>query len=162
MQKSFGEKIMKIRKFSESDTSFLINLFRKTVHTVCKKDYSPDHLNAWAPEVIDSDKWNSRLSQSYTIVAEINNTLVGFANLKADGYIDMLFVDANYQGQKVASTLLNHLEEKAKGLRFKQIYSDVSITARPFFTSRGFDIQEEYDKKVGEIVFQNAIMKKDI
>jgi putative acetyltransferase len=153
---------MKIRQFNEKDTPSLINLFRKTVHTVCKKDYSPAQLNAWAPEVIDATKWYSRLSQSYTIVAEINTNIVGFSNLNADGYIDMLFVDANYQGQKIASTLLGHLLEKAKLLKFERIYSDVSITARPFFISQGFDIQEEYEKKIGEIVFQNAIMKKEI
>lgn len=145
---------MKIRKFSDSDTPSLINLFRKTVHAVCKKDYSLDHLNAWAPEVIDSDKWNSRLSQSYTIVAEINANIVGFANLKEDGYIDMLFVDANYQGQKVASTLLNHLEEKAKRLRFKQVYSDVSITARPFLLLEVLLSKRNTIKKLERLYFK--------
>lgn len=44
---------MTIRRFSESDTTKLIELFRETVHTVGQKDYSQEQLDVWAPEKTD-------------------------------------------------------------------------------------------------------------
>jgi putative acetyltransferase len=61
---------MEIRRFTATDTPNLIELFRDTVHTVCSRDYSPEQLNLWAPQNIDSEKWTLRFTRNYTIIAE--------------------------------------------------------------------------------------------
>lgn len=153
---------MKIRRFTSTDTPDLIELFRHTVHTVCTLDYSPEQLNAWAPQSIDTDKWTLRFARTFTVVAESEGQLVGFANLADDGCVDMLYVTATMQSQGVATRLISVLEDEARRLGIKRLYSDVSLTARKFFLSKGFTLENEYSKKVGEVIFPNAIMGKQL
>lgn len=151
---------MKIRSFTTNDTPVLINLFRKTVHTVCKKDYSQEQLDAWAPNEIDESTWNARLNRSFAIVAEDNGSIVGFATLLPDGCIDMFYVACDSQSRGVGQRLFEALEAEAKLQNIIRLHSDVSLTARPFFFSKGFVIEKEYSKKIGNVTFLNAIMAK--
>lgn len=151
---------MEIRCFKKSDTVALIELFRTTVHTVCSKEYSQEQLNVWAPEKIDSTKWQQRLENTYTIVAEHEGQIAGFANLEADGCIDMFYVSASTQSKGVGTALFNALESEAKSRGLERLHSDVSLTARNFFISKGFAIENEYFKKVANVTFPNAIMAK--
>lgn len=153
---------LRFRRYETADTAGLIELFRKTVHTVCRRDYSVDQLNAWAPAVIDPEKWTVRLGTSFTIVAESDGRLAGFANLKEDGCVDMLFVAVEWQSRNVATNLLVEIENEAKRRGLKRLYSDVSLTARRFFLGKGFVVEKEYSKNLGEVTFPNAIMAKQI
>lgn len=54
---------MEIRRFSPADTRALIELFRNTVHVVCRRDYSYAQLEAWAPQDIDVDRWADRFNK---------------------------------------------------------------------------------------------------
>lgn len=151
---------MEIRQFKESDTLFLIELFRKTVHTVCRKDYSQKQLNVWAPEKIDVDRWIARFNSSFTVVAEEGQKIAGFTNLETDGCIDMFYVAAELQSQGVGSRLFDVIEKEARRRGLKKIQSDVSLTARSFFRSKGFFIEKEYSKGVGSVTFPSVIMAK--
>jgi putative acetyltransferase len=153
---------MKIRRFVESDTPSLINLFRTTVHTVCAKDYSQEQLEVWAPENIDATKWTNRFKNSFTVIADHDGKIAGFANLEADGCIDMLYVAASHQVQGVGALLYKTLEDEAKKQGMKRLHSDVSLTAHRFFLFKGFIVEKEYIKQVGNINFSNAIMTKTL
>lgn len=153
---------MEVRCFKDTDTPLLIELFRTTIHIVCSKDYSQDQLDTWAPEQIDVDKWTTRFSRSFTMVAEKNQQIAGFANLESDGCIDMFYVSAEFQSQGVGSRLFEALETEAKKRGLKKLHSDVSITARGFFISKGFIVEKEYSKRVGAVHFPNTIMTKTL
>jgi putative acetyltransferase len=149
---------MKIRSFQESDVPALIELFRGAVHTVCRKDYLPEQLLAWAPNEVDETIWTQRLLNTFTVVAEENDTILGFSNLESDGNIDMLYVHAGHQRRGIAKQLYERLATQAKGLHLSLLRSDVSITARPFFLKMGFKIDKEYTKNVRRSEFRNVLM----
>jgi putative acetyltransferase len=86
--------------------------------------------------------------------------IVGFANLEDDGCVDMLYVAAAMQSQGIATKLYNLLEVEARTRSLTRLYSDVSLTAREFFLGKGFSIENEYSKMVGDIVFPNTLMQK--
>lgn len=153
---------MEIRPFKLGDTPILIDLFRKTVHTICRKDYSQEQLDAWAPKEIDASKWTTRFASSFTVIAEDGRQVAGFANLENDGCVDMFYVAAEYQSQGVGSRLLESIEQEAKRQGLKKLHSDVSLTARPFFLSKGFAVENEYSKKVGAVTFPNTIVVKNL
>lgn len=153
---------MIVRNFHKTDTKTLIELFRETVHRVCCADYSVEQLNAWAPDSIDAALWESRLEKSYTLVAEENGFILGFANLESDGNIDMFYVSFQAQGKGVGKTLLRHLENHAKDLKLDKLTSDVSLTARKFFQHSGFLTDEEYVKVRNGVEFKNTLMSKRI
>jgi len=149
---------MIVRNFHKTDTKTLIELFKETVHRVCCADYSVDQLNAWAPDFIDAALWESRLEKSYTLVAEENGFILGFANLESDGNIDMFYVSFQAQGKGVGKTLLRHLENHANDLKLDKLTSDVSLTARKFFQHSGFLTDEEYVKIRNGVEFKNTLM----
>lgn len=153
---------MKIRPFTPLDTQRLIDLFRQTVHTVGRSKYTQEQLNAWAPESIDVKRWTIRFESTFTLVAERGDQILGFINLESKGCVDMLYVNASIQNQGVASALYAALESEAKNRGLKMVYSDVSLTARHFFLSKGFVVQKEYIKEVSGVRFLNAMMVKDL
>lgn len=134
---------MKITKFKETDTEEIVTLFYETVHSVNSKDYSQAELDAWAPIDEKESKmksWKESLGQNITFVAKINDKVVGFSDLTQTGYLDRLFVHKDYQGQGIATALVDMHESEAKKLNLLEIDVDASITAKPFFEHRGYNI----------------------
>ena len=127
-----------IRRYEPSDIDDVISLFRDTVRRIARRDYTQDQVIAWAPDNIDREARAIRHSSKPTWIAEIGSTMVGFADLEPDGHLDCMYVHADYQGRGVASRLLAEVETVAKARGLTRLYSEVSITARPFFERRGF------------------------
>lgn len=72
---------MKFRRYAASDIKEIAELFYQTVHTVNRADYTEEQLSVWATGNIDLDAWNSSLSEHNTIVAVLDEEIVGFATL---------------------------------------------------------------------------------
>ena len=66
--------------------------------------------------------------------------LLGFGDNDASGYLDRLYVHKDFQRQGVASALCGALERAVEGER---TVTCASITARPFFESRGYRLVRE-------------------
>jgi putative acetyltransferase len=127
-----------VREFRPDDVDSLIALFRATVRSIARRDYTQQQLMAWAPDDIDRGVWMTRCAGRHTFVAEIDAAVVGFAELERSGYLDLLYVHANWQGRGIASALLAHTESVARREGAACLHSCVSITARGFFEHRGF------------------------
>lgn len=139
---------MEIRPYRHEDAEGTYRLLYETVHEINKKDYTLKQLDAWAPEDFDLRLWDERLSSFYTLVAWQKDRkgweeLLGFANINEKGYLDYMFVNKDKQNQKVATTLLNRLQEYALEQGISYIWAQVSVTARPFFERRGFYVEKE-------------------
>lgn len=137
---------MEIRRFRASDMKQIVSLFYETVHSVNKQDYSSDQLDAWAPreeEALKLKNWKSSFLQNITYVAEINGVMVGFTDMTTEGHLDRLYVHKDCQRQGIASALLNQLESEARALGLREMYTEASITAKPFFERQGYQIIQE-------------------
>ena len=86
-----------IRKYQSSDCKELTELFYHTVHTVNAKDYTKRQLDVWATGYADLKKWDESLQKHYSIVAVENKMIVGFGDIDKTGYLDRLYVHADYQ-----------------------------------------------------------------
>ena len=73
-----------------------------------------------------------------TWVARLGGAVVGFTDLETDGHLDMMFVHPARQGRGIASQLLATVEAAARADSLARIFTEASITARPFFERRGF------------------------
>lgn len=153
---------MKIRKYKKSDLDQVVNLFYQVVHTVNIQDYSQKQVKAWAPDVTDRDAWQQHLLQNTTIVVEEGDVIVGFGELTSGGHIHTMFVHKDYQRKGIASRILEQLEQEARKLGVQQLTTEASITARPFFEKRGFEVIEKQIKKLRGVDFINFCMKKDL
>ena len=147
---------MIIRQYKNKDCDTVAKLFYETVHSVNAKDYTAEQLSAWAN---NADSLKSRcndLLKQYTLIAEINGVIVGFGSIDKSGYLDLLFVHKNYQRQGIATALCNEME---KG--FSVINTFASITAKPFFESRGYVVVNEWEAERFGVKLKNFEMQKE-
>jgi putative acetyltransferase len=129
-----------IRRYRPGDLAGLIALFRETVRRINGRDYSPQQVMAWAPDQIDARQWRHRFDNKVVWVADLDGAPVGFVDVARDGLIDMLYVHADHQGKGIASLLLRTVETSARTRGLMRLFTEASITARPFFEHRGFRV----------------------
>lgn len=134
---------MNIRRYTKGEEQALWSLLYNTVHKVNSKDYTASQLEAWAPPQQDMRKWSERLSQTRPFVAEVNNRLLGFAELEDNGHIDCFYCAHDWQGKGVGSALLQAIEHEAGELGISRLFTDASITARGFFEHKGFTVDRK-------------------
>lgn len=146
-----------IRKYRQSDCKELTELFYNTVHTVNAKDYTKEQLDVWATGQVDLEKWNLSLQKHYSIVAVENGIIVGFGDIDKTGYLDHLFVHADYQRKGIATAICDQLEQFIK----KNITTHASITARPFFEKRGYNVKKEQQVERMGVFLTNYVMIKE-
>lgn len=151
------EEKVKIREYQPSDCKELTELFYNTVHTVNAKDYTKEQLDVWATGQVDSEKWNESLQEHYSIVAIENEVIVGFGDIDKTGYLDRLFVHADYQGKGIATAICNQLEQAVQG----NITTHASITAKPFFEKRGYQVVKKQQVERQGIFLTNFCMEKN-
>jgi putative acetyltransferase len=133
-----SHRLLSIRAYAPSDLSAMIEIFRASVRVVARRDYSERQVMAWAPEEIDCAAWAKRYRHRQGWVAEVDGVLAGFSDLEPNGHLGMMYVHPDHQRCGVASALLGQIEEAARAQGLDRLYTEASITARPFFERRGF------------------------
>lgn len=127
-----------LRPYQADDAAALLMLFRDTVRRVNSRDYSPVQVAAWAADDIDAAGWCGRFAGRFVWVAEQGGRPVGFAELEPDGHIDRLYVAADCQRQGIGRLLLSAVIAEARRAGLPRLFTEASITARPFFEHHGF------------------------
>lgn len=148
---------MVIREYQPLDCEVLAELFYNTVHTVNEKDYTKEQLDVWATGIIDLEKWNQSFEEHYSLVAVDDEVIVGFGDIDKAGYLDRLYVHADYQRKGIAAAICNQLEQAVQG----SIVTHASITARPFFEKRGYRVIKEQQVERQGIFLINFVMEKE-
>lgn len=148
---------MELRKYRQSDCKKLTELFYHTVHTVNAKDYTKEQLNVWASGQVDLAKWDQSLREHFSIVAAENEIIVGFGDIDKTGYLDRLYVHADYQNKGIATAICNQLEQAISG----NIITHASITAKPFFEKRGYKVVKEQNVERQGVFLKNFVMEKE-
>lgn len=148
---------MLIREYQPSDCKEITELFYNTVHTVNAKDYTKEQLDVWATGQVDLKKWNQSLQEHYSIVVIENEVIAGFGDIDKTGYLDRLFVHADYQGRGIATAICNQLEQTVQG----DITTHASVTAKPFFEKRGYKVVKEQQVERQGIFLTNFCMEKN-
>ena len=147
---------MQIRRYTPADCPAMAALFYDTVHRVNCRDYTPEQLDVWATGQVDLDKWNRSFLAHLTLVAMKDGILVGFGDMDSTGYLDRLYVHADYQGQGIATALCDALEKAVPG----PITTHASITAKPFFQGRGYRVVKAQQVQRQGILLTNYVMEK--
>ena len=129
-----------IRNYQSSDCSQIAELFYNTVHTVNARDYTGEQLDAWASGNVDLEEWDRSFSEHTTLVAVMDDIIVGFGDIDRTGYLDRLYVHKNYQNRGFASAICDRLEQ---AVCTDRIITHASITAKSFFEHRGYTAVKE-------------------
>ncbi|MGB3681393.1 MAG: GNAT family N-acetyltransferase [Rubrobacteraceae bacterium] len=127
-----------------------------------RPDYSREQVEAWAPEVPDTAAGRRRLASRKTLVAEENGEVVGFAELEEDGHLDMFYLREDAVGRGMGSILYRAIEGEARSLGLTRIFTESSITARPFFGRQGFRVIREQTVWRRGVGLTNFVMEKSL
>lgn len=125
-------KDMIIRTFHKEDLEQVLQLFYETVHTINAKDYNVLQLQAWAPDQLDRESWLKSLEKNISYVADYNGMIVGFGDYNEDHYVDRLFTHKDYQGKRIASYILQKLEQEAVNLGHRGFIQKQVLQQNPF------------------------------
>ena len=125
-----------IRVAQQSDVIELKNLFQNTVLAINRRNYSQAEVEDWASCGDNLSEIEDMIKTHYFIVA-INqqSEIVGFSSITLQGYLHSMFVHKDFQGEGIASILLEEIERYANTARIMRITSEVSLTA-PLFLKK--------------------------
>jgi putative acetyltransferase len=155
---------VEIRDAMINDAKAIADLFYHTVLNVNLRDYSRAQVEAWAGPAPEPGMWRKRIAagegMKRTFVAQQGERVLGFAEFEGDGHIDTLYVHHEFQGCGIASRLLERIEAEAQRLGLARLYTEASITARPFFLRRGFLVVAGQQVEVRGQTFRNYRMEK--
>jgi len=147
--------------YTPDDTQQLANIYYHTIHNINVKDYSEAQVNAWAPaSSLELTGWKKKWESITPLVALINNKIVGFTEFESNGHIDCFYVHHEYQGFGVGSALMNEVFKITNDLDLKRVFAEVSITAKPFFESKGFKVVKQQVVDIRGVELTNFIMEK--
>ena len=138
----------------------LRELFAQSIEELTAEDYDEDQRIAWASVAEDADTFARRLAGMLTLVVQIDGEYLGFASLKDNKTIDMLFVHPYYAGEGVGTALIAALEKIAAARGADTISADASETAQGFFEKRGYQAMQRNSVPLDEQWLSNTTMTK--
>ena len=153
---------MQIRLFQPEDTLAIAQLFHNTVRKINLQDYSLEQVKAWSPDDLYFRDWHKICSSRFTYVAEANKKIIGFGELEQNGHLDCFYCHHLYQRQGVGSQIYAAIVKKARELDLAYLYTEASITAKPFFLSKGFVVIKEQTVDCRGQTFLNYSMSKQL
>jgi len=157
-----AEGVLHLRDHTPDDAPATLAVFRRAITGTAARDYTPEQVAAWAPDEIDPDAWAARRAAARTRVAVRDGAVVGFTDVDAAGYVDMLFVDPGAARQGVARALLDWAVRTAAADGATELTTHASITARPFFAAHGFVVVAEQHPVRRGVTLTNYRMRRPL
>lgn len=151
-----------LRPFLPADTVPLQDLFAQSIEELTADDYDEEQRLAWISRCADPVAFAKRLMAQVTLVVERDDELLGFASLKDNKEIDMLFVHPFAAGEGVATALLDALEKLAAARGTKTITAEVSDTAHDMFLGRGYQPVRRNNIPIDDVWVANTTMSKTL
>lgn len=149
-----------LRPFLAADTPALQDLFAQSIEELTADDYDEDQRLAWASTAADAEAFRDRLAGMVTLVVQVEGEYAGFAALKDNKALEMLYVHPYHAGQGVGTALLDAIERIARGRGAAEIVVEASDTAVPFFETRGYEGTQRNMVPRDDQWLTNTTMKK--
>lgn len=150
---------MEIQSYSAKWAVEIADLFHKSVHAIDSAIYTSEQKEAWAPTPPDYVRWSERLNEKKPFIAIVNDRVVGFIELDADGHIDCIYTHPDFQGNGVATALYAYLLVEAKNRNIKRLYVEGSLIAKSFFEHRGFSVVKKNELSRNGVTLVNFVME---
>jgi putative acetyltransferase len=151
-----------IRRYETTDLDGIIDVFVRAIRETACLDYCGEQIAVWAQ--VDRSAWEKAYGgdERLTWVAVDGGRPVGFATLAPSGLLGMMYVHPEHQMRGIATALAGTVEAAARSQGLSRIFTNASITARPFFAKRGFqELASQVVERRG-VKFTNFRMAKEL
>lgn len=153
---------MILRLFRKGDAKQVAQLFGDTVKIVNKEEYSETEHHIWTPDDLQFQRWEENCLNNFTIVAEVDDTIVALAQFEDIGHISCFYCHPDYQRRGIGRQLYEAIEDYASTKNIPIIYTEANITTRTFFLKMGFTHVQKLKALVRGEMFTNYVMKKHV
>ncbi len=151
-----------MRPFLPADAPVLADIFRASIEELAADDYSQSQIEAWMSAADDAVAFAGRLGGQLTLIATLDGAPVGFASLKGQEHIDMLYVHPAAAGRGAAAMLVDALEKLAAARGAAKLTVEASDTAHDFFHKRGYAPMQRNSVSRGGEWLANTTMEKPL
>ncbi|HRN87311.1 GNAT family N-acetyltransferase [Hyphomicrobium sp.] len=151
-----------LRPFLIPDTAGLQDLFAQSIEELTAEDYNEDQRLAWVSTAADAEAFAERLAGMVTLLVQVDGEYAGFACLKDNKTLEMLYVHPYYAGQGIGTALTDAVERIAAGRGATEITVEASDTAVPFFEARGYEGTQRNMMPLDDQWLPNTTMKKPL
>jgi putative acetyltransferase len=151
-----------MRPMLPDDAPMLAEIFRASIEQLAADDYSDAQIEAWSATADDEAAFGKALSGQLTLIATIEGEPVGFASLKGNSRLDMLYVYPAAAGQGAGSMLVDALEKLARARGAATMTVDASDSAHDFFKARGYAPRSRNTVLRGDEWLANTTMEKSL
>jgi len=155
---------MAIRRFHPDDAPQIVNLFQRSVLELAVLFYSEEQAKAWAARGPDLENILSRNQDGRITCVSVNESseVMAYAELERDGHIDQVYAMPEAAGSDVVSELYDYLENIARELSIKTLYTEASEGARRFFLKKEFLDRGRRDFEIEGVTIHNYAMDKSL
>lgn len=143
------------------DLPALIDVFVDSIEELTQDDYDEEQRTAWIASAENEEKFGENLANGLTILAEVEGEIAGFATLRGS-VLHMLYVHSAFAHQGVATALCDGLERLAAARGVKELTTDASDTAQPFFKQRGYEPRQRNSVERAGVWLANTTMAKPL
>lgn len=124
--------------------------------------YTKPQSKAWAPEPRRGTAWAERLSGKTVILAERDETVLGFMSIEPGGYIDFAYIRPSAQGSGLFRKLFEDVQARAQAAGESELSTHASLMAQPAFEAMGFDVEYHETVRVNGESLDRARMTKTL
>ena len=152
----------RLRPYLPADTNALRELFAQSIEELTAESYDDAQRAAWIEAAEDPAEFAATLSNGVTLIVGTVGDYHGFATLRDNTQLQMLYVHPFAAGKGVATALIDALERIAAARGSTEITVDASDTALPFFERSGYVATQRNTRPINDVWLANTTMKKPL
>lgn len=150
-----------LRRVRETDVADLAGLYSASVYALGPEHYSAEAVRVWAAFSQEAG-FRRFVLDPYTLVAEDESGLLGFAGLEVSGRIVSLYVRPDRARAGIGSRLLSALLERGESTGIRQVWTQASALSKPLFQRFGFrlvslEVVERYGTKMERYIMERGL-----
>tara|TARA_Y100001956_G_scaffold82553_1_gene103977 strand:- start:788 stop:1234 length:447 start_codon:yes stop_codon:yes gene_type:complete len=131
---------MEIQRVNNEDLTAITNLVEAVSKVAVLPHFNEQGKQAYIARVLPDIKTTFDNDDFVTVKAISNDTLLGFAAMRAGNYLTHLFVSHQVQRRGIGQTLLQHLLNSTDA---QEIKLRSAVNAVDFYLKHGFEITEQ-------------------
>jgi len=149
-----------IRPMAQGEEQALTRLYQDSILGLGPAHYSAEQVTAWASFGAEREAFTEFVCVPWTVVAEDETGLIGFAGLEDDGHVPSLYVRHDRARRGVGSQLLEAVLREAESRGVNRLYAEASLFSKGVFEKYGFVVERmEHSERRG-ILFDRFLMAR--